>query len=145
MNPIQNLNQTRVHLNRIATDYEKAFFDRFPEKALFWGRSDAVLDRFMDHSLTALATWQKLEDRFLEDLNQLNQDQTSYAQAVSKLPDYTPRNQPNDGQVSTILSDASKQTGQWKTTGQSYQSQVSQYAADADTIATQSIAAHCQA
>ncbi len=62
---------TKVHLIQIADDYEKAFFDHFPEQGLFWGKTDVALDKFTDHSLSALHQWQKKEELFLHQLNQL--------------------------------------------------------------------------
>jgi uncharacterized protein (DUF885 family) len=59
--------QTQVF--QIASDYEKAYFNRFPEVGMFWGRTDVPQDAFMDHSLPALVAWQKTEDDFLATLS----------------------------------------------------------------------------
>lgn len=64
--------QTKLLLNKIASDFENAFFKRYPETAMYWGKTDVDQDRFMDHSIAALITWQKVEDDFLNRLKQLN-------------------------------------------------------------------------
>jgi uncharacterized protein (DUF885 family) len=65
-------NQTKDDLNQIALNYEKAYFEHFPELGMYWGRNDATLDRFMDHSISAHIQWQKKEDEFLASLKKLN-------------------------------------------------------------------------
>lgn len=62
---------TKAQLIKIANNYEKAYFDHFPEYGLFWGKTDIALDRFTDHSLSALRLWQDKEEFFLNQLNQL--------------------------------------------------------------------------
>ena len=64
-------NLTKVKLTKIADSYEKDFFDHFPEQGLFWGKTDVALDRFADHSLSALKHWRVKEEQFLQQLNQL--------------------------------------------------------------------------
>ena len=59
-------------LTMIADDYEKAYFDHFPEQGLFLGKSDVALDRFTDHSLSALSEWHAIEDNFLRQIKELN-------------------------------------------------------------------------
>lgn len=71
---VQEPQSTKAKLIQIADHYEKSFFEHFPEVGLFWGRSDVALDRFMDHSFSAHEAWQVLEDRFLSDLEQLNEE-----------------------------------------------------------------------
>lgn len=63
--------QTREKFTKIANAYEKAYFERHPELALYWGYADVVQDRFMDRSQEGLLAWQKAEDKFLADLNEL--------------------------------------------------------------------------
>lgn len=64
---------TKAHLIQIADNYEKAFFDHFPEQALFWGKAEVDLDRFTDHSVKALKKWHEKENQFLNQLNQLSE------------------------------------------------------------------------
>ena len=64
-------------LNSIANSYEKEFFNHFPEHGLFWGKTDIPLDRFTDHSLSALENWNKKEDAFLFQLNKLPESELS--------------------------------------------------------------------
>lgn len=70
MNPSDN--STKAAMRTIAEKYEQAFFERYPEQALHWGRKDAILDRFTDTKLSAFEKWNKVEDKFLHDLNALN-------------------------------------------------------------------------
>lgn len=62
---------TQAELKNIADNYEKAYFDHFPEQGQMWGKTDIALDRFTDPSLSALQEWHKKEDHFLQQLNQL--------------------------------------------------------------------------
>lgn len=64
-------NMTKVKLIAIADSYEKDFFDHFPEQGLFLGKTDVALDRFTDHSLSALKQWREKEEQYLQQLNQL--------------------------------------------------------------------------
>ena len=66
-------NFTKAQLIIIADNYAKAFFDHFPEQGLFWGKTDVALDKFTDHSLSALRQWQEKEELFLRQLNQLSE------------------------------------------------------------------------
>ncbi|WP_235528444.1 DUF885 domain-containing protein [Candidatus Berkiella aquae] len=56
-------------VSQLATRYEQAYFKHYPEMGMFWGRADVAQDKFTDHSLNALLTWQKTEDEFLKALN----------------------------------------------------------------------------
>ncbi len=69
---------TKTQLIAIADLYEKSFFDHFPEQGLFWGKTDVALDKFTDHSLSALRQWQEKEDQFLNQLNQLAEADLSH-------------------------------------------------------------------
>lgn len=53
----------------LATDYETAYFQHFPEMGAFWGRDHTSQDRFTDHSFGAERAWQQQEDAFLAKLN----------------------------------------------------------------------------
>ncbi len=64
---------SKTQLITIADNYEKAYFDHFPEQGLFWGKTEVALDRFTDHSLSARKKWQESEDQFLMQLQQLNE------------------------------------------------------------------------
>lgn len=60
-------------LTLLADQYEKEWFETFPEGGAFWGRSDVPQDRFRDHSKQAIFAWQKREDDYLAALNQLDE------------------------------------------------------------------------
>lgn len=70
---INYIELTKQALIQLATDYENAYFHRFPELGAFWGKMDVDFHRFMDHSLHAEETWQEKEDDFLAKLNQLDE------------------------------------------------------------------------
>jgi uncharacterized protein (DUF885 family) len=70
-------NSTKLQLITIADNYEKAYFDHFPEQAQFWGKAGVGLDMFTDHSLSALQQWHLKEDQILHQLNQLNEEDLS--------------------------------------------------------------------
>lgn len=55
----------KQQLAALATEYETAYFERFPEAGLFWGKQDIPLDRFTDNALSAIKDWEKAEDLFL--------------------------------------------------------------------------------
>lgn len=77
---------TKTQLMAIADDYEKAFFEHFPENGLFWGKTDVALDRFTDHSLPALKQWREKEELFLNQLNQLTEaDLTGSSEHITYL------------------------------------------------------------
>ncbi|PJD92968.1 MAG: DUF885 domain-containing protein [Legionella sp.] len=67
----------------LATEYEKALFEYQPELGLFWGRSDVVLDRFMDVSQEAYAKWLVQEDDFLARLHAIQ------AEVLPDAPSYS--------------------------------------------------------
>lgn len=67
----QELNELQK-LNQIADDYEKSYFEHYPETGLHLGKQNVSYDRFMDHSLQASFQWQKQEDAFLMRLQQLD-------------------------------------------------------------------------
>jgi uncharacterized protein (DUF885 family) len=52
----------------LADRYVKEYFDAFPYHALSTGAPDVHPDRLIDHSLPALARWEKQEDAMLADL-----------------------------------------------------------------------------
>lgn len=56
----------------IANDYEKQFFDWFPEEGLVCGRAGVALDRFSDASVTSLLKWQKIENNILSRVSAIN-------------------------------------------------------------------------
>ena len=57
----------------LADQYEKEWFETFPELGVFWGRTDVSQERFMDHSRHAILAWQKREDDYLAALKQLDE------------------------------------------------------------------------
>lgn len=63
----------KQQLAALATEYETAYFERFPEAGLFWGKQDIPLDRFTDNALSAIRDWEKIEDRFLLKLNKIDE------------------------------------------------------------------------
>lgn len=63
----------KQRLADLATEYEYAYFDRFPELGLFWGRKDVPLDRFTDNSLRAIHAWEKIEDDIYERLLEIDE------------------------------------------------------------------------
>lgn len=69
---IEKMDKSAEDVAHIASSYEKALFEEFPEMAMFWGRADSDQTRFSDHSLDALAKWQKRQDQFLDKLNKIN-------------------------------------------------------------------------
>lgn len=81
-----NMKLTPVHTKKklieIADNYQKAWFEHFPELGMYFGRTDVAQDRFMDHSLAALSVWQKKEDDFLTALKSLDQE------ALKNLPEH---------------------------------------------------------
>lgn len=72
-------NSAKAQLITIADSFEKAYFDHFPEQGLFWGKVDVAIDRFTDHSLTALQQWHAKEEQFLHQLNQLPEADLSHS------------------------------------------------------------------
>ncbi|MBS0287252.1 MAG: DUF885 domain-containing protein [Proteobacteria bacterium] len=68
----QKNNANKIALRDIAQRYEQAMFNRSPEIAMYWGRLDAPLDKFMDRKLSAIEAWRKTEDNFLSELNVLS-------------------------------------------------------------------------
>ncbi len=73
---------TQKKLIELADNYQKDWFDRFPELGMYFGRTDVAQNRFMDHSLSALSAWQKKEDDFLAALKALDEE------ALKNLPEY---------------------------------------------------------
>ena len=71
-NTVATSSTTAQAFTAIADRYEQDYFSRFPEQALTWGRPDAILDRWSDHSLEALDRWHKEEDRYLNELSALD-------------------------------------------------------------------------
>ena len=72
MTPTSETSQTFAsELRKIATEYQNDFFQEFPEMAGFWGRQDALQDRFRDRSLEANLRWQNKEDQYLECLTKI--------------------------------------------------------------------------
>src|SRR4051812_36107931 len=69
---MKSMSNIPLEFKKIADHYEHEYFRQFPEQAQFWGRSDASVDRFMDHSLAALFQWQEKEDQFLHDLKKIH-------------------------------------------------------------------------
>lgn len=59
-------------LKAIADDYEITLFEYFPEYAVFYGKTNVPQDRFSDGSVTAQKAWQEKEDKWLDELNQLD-------------------------------------------------------------------------
>tara|TARA_R110002110_G_scaffold119309_2_gene293753 strand:- start:39379 stop:41064 length:1686 start_codon:yes stop_codon:yes gene_type:complete len=57
----------------LATQYEKAYFNRFPDLGMFWGKEDIPLDRFTDNALDAVSEWEAIEDEFLLKLDQIDE------------------------------------------------------------------------
>lgn len=58
---------------QIADDYEKKYFEHFPEMALFWGKAGIEQSRFSDHSIEARQAWEQLEDTWIEALNKVDE------------------------------------------------------------------------
>ena len=58
--------------SELIVDYEKSLFDYSPEWALFWGKTDVALDRFMDNSLQGYQMWWQKEDDFLANLDTIS-------------------------------------------------------------------------
>lgn len=65
---------TKTQLITLADNYEKAYFDHFPEQGLFWGKNNIALDKFSNHSFSALQQWQEKEEQFLHQLNSLTEN-----------------------------------------------------------------------
>lgn len=65
--------KTEEKLLQIMDEFEKDYFDRYPERGLHWGKADVAHDRFSDHSYAAHIAWQKIEDSFLARLNKLDE------------------------------------------------------------------------
>ena len=59
-------------VKRLADDYMRAYFEHYPEEATLNGSRDARDDRFTDPSDSALASWQRFEDRTLASLRALD-------------------------------------------------------------------------
>jgi uncharacterized protein (DUF885 family) len=59
-------------VNAIADDYWATWVQTFPLGALFSGVPDAPNDRIGDNSLAATRAWQQREDRWLDQLHQVN-------------------------------------------------------------------------
>ncbi|TAL64505.1 MAG: DUF885 domain-containing protein [Legionella sp.] len=66
----------------LAHDYEKAYFENFPEMGVFWGKKDVAYDYFRDHSHVATLRWQQREDEFLSALAQID------VKALQDTPEY---------------------------------------------------------
>ncbi len=58
----------------LADEYMAAWFERYPEMATYYGRTDLPHDRLTDPSLAALAAWQAREDDWLARLDTLDDD-----------------------------------------------------------------------
>lgn len=67
----------------LASSYEKAYFNQFPELGMYWGRTDIAQDKFSDHSLAALHSWQTTEDKFLSALNKIPAKQLQGSALIS--------------------------------------------------------------
>jgi len=67
----------------LASSYEKAYFNQFPELGMYWGRTDIAQDRFSNHSLAALKEWQAKEDDFLNRLNKIPANQLQGSALIS--------------------------------------------------------------
>ncbi len=72
MNPQPS--NTVTQLTQIADEFEKSYFNRFPEIGLMLGKSGVDTDRFMDHSMKGILAWEKTEDDFIRQLEALNEN-----------------------------------------------------------------------
>jgi uncharacterized protein (DUF885 family) len=61
-------------VNALADEYFSAWVRTFPLSATFSGVPEAPNDRLEDNSLAALREWEKREDRWLDELRQVNAD-----------------------------------------------------------------------
>lgn len=57
---------------QLATRYEQAYFQQFPELGMYWGRTDIPQDTLSDHSLAAVHAWQQTEDEILAALHKIS-------------------------------------------------------------------------
>ncbi|WP_367607642.1 DUF885 family protein [Legionella sp. W05-934-2] len=62
---------TETFMN-IASDYQAALLNAWPETGLFEGKTDVSLDRFADYSETGYQKWRELENHFLARLNRID-------------------------------------------------------------------------
>ncbi len=58
--------------SELTQEYESLYFKFFPDQAMIFGRADTLLDRFTDYSLDAVSQWQQEEDRFIKELNEID-------------------------------------------------------------------------
>ena len=68
-------------VNRIASEFLDGYYQQFPEEAFDTGYPDAPLDRFGDHSTTAIAAWNARVDAWLEELDAID------TAAISNTPE----------------------------------------------------------
>src|SRR5437773_6625793 len=64
-------NQSARRVNAIADDYWAAWVQTFPLAALFSGVPNAPNDRIGDNSIAAVRAWERREDQWLDQLQQV--------------------------------------------------------------------------
>lgn len=74
--------ETAAAVNALADEYVRAYFDTFPEQALFSGAPDPDPARLTDHSLGSLARWQVYQQDLLAQLNELDLTQLDDSAAL---------------------------------------------------------------